>query len=389
MVGGLQVYSPPPYSPPLYRPGAAEKSPERIRNTSFSVRPDETRNYVQCDPKQVLPYLAGHLSAHHATTRFVYIGTNPRTLEQLGGWLERMGFARPVTYLIDSCRRPRARLATTRHPLSREEAADDVHARTLIDAHDALIFDFALIRPRARRTITRVGEWPRELRFALGAVARHLRSCAEQCHAVSRGARSNSPSVRASEHQRKRVRTVCLAVPAPHDTPHRTEVRTGRARVGQERLYPSERWKRTEQVMRSAFGYDIRETVVPRISLGQSIDLTRSGWATPARTVIGDCRLTSLISAGTWTDGKTADILLNSIRRSRRIFWRTCAFLRLWSRRRGTLSASTCCSRESGGTMDSPNTLPSSDPPAAAPSSPLSGGSIPRLTFEVENPQPV
>jgi hypothetical protein len=56
--------------------------------------------------------------------------------------------------------------------------------------HDLLIFDFGLDATGLNLgVVRRVTDWPRELRYRLGAVARCLRECAEQCDELSRRTR--------------------------------------------------------------------------------------------------------------------------------------------------------------------------------------------------------
>ena len=153
---------------------------------------------------------------------------------------------------------------------------DPSFSRSLITNHDVLIFDFGLdAASLPSSNVPRVTDWPRDQRYRLGAIARCLASCAEECHTVSRSTPSSSlPDflvVNPNHHPFDQFVSQFLLTTK---TPYNTRVRKGRARVGDERLYRSHRWKLTEEAMQSFFGYDVQDGSAHPLAPGDSIDFT-------------------------------------------------------------------------------------------------------------------
>ena len=69
-------------------------------------------------------------------------------------------------------------------------------------------------------------------------------------HGISINAKLVSAGFPRGQSQPSSLRSIRVAVSAHHQTPYNTRVRKGRARVGDERLYRSHRWKLTEETIR-------------------------------------------------------------------------------------------------------------------------------------------
>ena len=265
---------------------------------------NDLRNFVYYQQEHALPYLAGNLTVFPKTARFIYAGSNPRMLELAARCVAGMGFSDPLKYipafLPDGAAPAGAEPVRTLHLTGEEQLADN-----LLEHADCLIFDFGLDAACiAHRKIKRVTDWPRELRWKLGTVARCLEQCAERSQKRS-DSRAHIPDfiVLNANHWvfRQFVGQFMLAT----DTPYNTHVRKGRPRVGQERLYRSHAWKYTEECMRSFFGYDTTDFTVASISVGQTLDLTTSSRSAVYKD--GDWGWMDL--TGTWTDGHRASVL--------------------------------------------------------------------------------
>ena len=186
---------------------------------------------------------------------------------------------------------------------------DPSFSRSLITNHDVLIFDFGLdAASLPSSNVARITDWPRDQRYRLGAIARCLASCAEECHTVSRSTPSSSlPDflvVNPNHHPFDQFVSQFLLTTK---TPYNTRVRKGRARVGDERLYRSHRWKLTEETMQSFFGYDLQDGSVPPLAPGDSIDFT--SLASSSRYKDGNWGVAD--HTGTWIDGPEAVVLLS------------------------------------------------------------------------------
>jgi hypothetical protein len=282
------------------------------QGTDYHSHFNELRNYVSYQPEHVLPYLAGNLPVYPRSTRLLYVGNNPRMLELLATCVSHLGFTHRLRYLGDVMSAPPASPASSPPiAVTGGAATDDRFVHSLLGDHEVLIFDFGLDpRDLPSAKVSRITDWPRSLRYSLGAVARWLEACAEQCDTLSR----STPPPRVPEF---------LVINANHgnylfdrfvsqflvtaETPYNTRVRKGRARLGRDRLYRGSRWKEIEEGLRASFGYDVRDTTVPPISLGQTIDLTMFGNASPWK----DGHWGGWESDGTWIDGHRAEILLS------------------------------------------------------------------------------
>ena len=239
------------------------------------------RSYAWCRPEHTLPYLAGELAVYPRSTRCAYIGNNPRMRDLAGRCIAEMGFE-PALQAVALDARP--------------------SAETLLNSFDVLIFDFSL-HPDTRvpAEIDRVTDWPRDLRYSLGAVARVLESCAERA-AAGNVRVPDCLTINANHHTFRDFAGQFLLLTS---TPFATHVRRGRPRMGEERRYRSSTWKYTEDAMRSFFGYDVTDFSVPRIGAGQSVDFTSAGQ--PGRFKDGHWGATDY--TGSWTDGCRAAVV--------------------------------------------------------------------------------
>jgi hypothetical protein len=283
---------------------AVERSLGAPQATVYHSSHLDLRNYVFYHPEHVLPYIAADLTVYSRDARFLYVGNNPRLLGLLAACVSNMGFSHPVHYLPDVVSR------SSRLPDGIPPAPPAGARRDWAAGYALLIFDFGLDEAGlAGKEVLRVTDWPRELRYSLGAVARHLEACAESCDETRR----SSPGRALADF------LVINGNPPFFDqftsqfllttrTQYNTRVRRGRARLGDERLYKSHRWKDIEEAMRAFFGYDATDDSVPAIGMGQTIDLTTLGHSSAYK----DGHWGYMDPSGSWTDGARADILFRA-----------------------------------------------------------------------------
>jgi len=253
------------------------------------------RNFLPAQAEHVLPYLASDLSVYTPPARFAYIGNHPRMLSLAAAAIAGMGFRAPLTYA--------ASLLKSGPP---PEGATPIRAASLPEAllanFDLLIFDLSLDPASlGGKPVERVTDWPRELRYSLGAVARLLRDCAQRAGVGS----AHVPDVLVINANHHTFRNFVNQFLLLTFTPFATHVRKGRPRLGEERRSRSSSWKNTEDAMRAFFGYDVEDDSVPPAAVGQSIDFTSAGQ--PARFKDGHWGETDY--TGTWTDGDRAVLL--------------------------------------------------------------------------------
>ncbi len=250
------------------------------------------RNFVSVQAEHVLPYVASDLTVYPRHARFAYVGNHAHMLSLIGRCVAELGFENPLEYA--------AALLKSGPP---PEGAKPIAAASLPEAlladYDLLIFDLSLDRDGLRgKPGERLTDWPRDLRYSLGAVARCLESCAERAGAGG-GRVPEVLAINANHHTFRNFAGQFLLLA---DTPYATHVRKGRPRVDDERLYRSNIWKYAADELRSYFGYDVEDDSVPSVALGQSLDFTSSGH--PARFKDGHWGATDY--TGTWTDGDRA-----------------------------------------------------------------------------------
>jgi hypothetical protein len=263
---------------------------------------NDLRNFVSYQPEHALPYLAGNLTVYPPGARFVYVGNNPRMLQLTTRCVQELGFKQPLHYvseLLSSGMAPQPAKAISAADVPADTSLSDY----LMANYDLLIFDFGLdLTGLNLGRINRVTDWPKHLRFSLGAVARCLESCAEAAP-PERKHTAEFLVLNANHYVfRQFVGQFLLAA----DTPYNTHVRKGRPRIGEERLYRSHVWKYTEECLISFFGYDNADCSLVAIAPGHSIDMTSSS-SQSSRYKDGHWGWTDF--AGTWTDGTCASIV--------------------------------------------------------------------------------
>ncbi|MEO8593434.1 MAG: hypothetical protein ABI759_08930 [Candidatus Solibacter sp.] len=244
----------------------------------YLVDANDVRNFVACHAAHVLPHLAGNLTTFPRSARFAYAGANPRMLALASRCIAELGFT---------------------HPLF--DAGSVAPAELLLADYDLLIFDFGLDADSRQDTVTRVTDWPRELRYRLGDVAR----CLEACALLADSRRGPIPEfvvINANRHLFQRFAAQFLLL---SETPFSTHVRKGRPRTGDERLYRGHTWKYVEDDMRSFFGYGPWENTLPLATPATSIDFTSTGESGRCK----DGHWGGMDFSGTWIEGHTAWIL--------------------------------------------------------------------------------
>ncbi|MGA2198157.1 MAG: hypothetical protein ABSH40_23020, partial [Bryobacteraceae bacterium] len=262
---------------------------------------NEVRDFVSYNQRHVLAQLAGNFTVYPRSARFAYAGNNPRMLALVAQCVAELRFAKPLHYVADLLSAgpaPAIAKAITAANLPEGCSLEEF----LLTNFDVPLFDFGLDQTGLNLgKIDRVTDWPRDLRYSLGAVARFLERCAERSDALP----SPIPDflvINANHHTFRRFTDQFLLA---SDTPFATHVRKGRPRLGEERLYRSHNWKCTEDAMRSFFGYDAADDSIFPIAMGDTIDFTSAGRSTPYK----DGHWGAMDSTGTWTDGYRAALL--------------------------------------------------------------------------------
>ncbi len=269
---------------------AVERTLGGPQTSEYHSDANDLRNFVHYHPEHVLPHLAANLTTYPRDARFVYLGNHPRMLDLTARCIVEMGFTEPLRYV-------RELLLGKAGP----KCAEAVSMRSdLLADYAVLIFDFGLDGTGLNlEKASRVTDWPRDLRYSLGAVLRALETCAES-------AVRKSPEfmvLNANHHLFRLFAAQFLLTP---DTPYNTHVRKGRPRMGEERLYRSHAWKGTEEDLRSLFGYDVDDSIAT-VASGHTIDLTSSGESARFK----DGAWGAMDLGGTWTDGSRCSIVFS------------------------------------------------------------------------------
>jgi hypothetical protein len=268
---------------------------------------NDTRTYLSYEPRHILPYLAGNLSGHPANTRIAYLGNNPSTLTLLARCVAAMNFRQPLHFGETLLTGPIPDGTEAVPVPSGESGQDGLFETRLLEDYDVLIFDFGVDSSGLNLAqISRVNDWPRDLRYSLGAVARLLRSCAEGSDALPPSQRRlpDFLVINANHYVFDRfVSQYLLATP----TPYNTRVRKGRPRLGEDRLYRSATFAQNLDLMRAYFGYDMDDPVAPPIGPGAVIDLTVSARSSAYK----DGHWGEIGALGCWTEGPFADIVFS------------------------------------------------------------------------------
>jgi hypothetical protein len=259
------------------------------------------RNFVSYNERHVLAQLTANFTVYPRGARLVYAGNNPRMLALAARCVAELGFANAVDYVAELLSAGTA--PADARPITPGDVPDGNSLHDfLLTKYDLLIFDFGLDQTGLNLgQVDRVTDWPRDLRYSLGAVARFLVRCVDRGDALH-GRIPEFIVINANHYIFRRFTDQFLLA---SDTPFATHVRKGRPRVGEDRLYRSHNWKNTEDAMRSFFGYDTEDQSVPPIAVGDIIDFTSDGRSSPYK----DGHWGAMDSAGTWTDGYRAALL--------------------------------------------------------------------------------
>jgi hypothetical protein len=262
---------------------------------------NEVRNYISYNEKHVLAQLAGNFTVLQRDARFVYAGNNARMLALVVRCVAELGFTKPMHYVADLLSAGVA--PAIAKPITSANLPPGCSLEEfLLTNFDVPIFDMGLDQTGLNLgKIDRVTDWPRDLRYSLGAVARFLVRCVDRADAL-RGDLPEFVVINANHHIFRRFTDQFLLAT---DTPFATHVRKGRPRVGDDRLYLSAKWKYIENDMRSFFGYDTEDDSICPVALGDTIDFTSAGRSTRYK----DGHWGLMDSTGTWTDGYRAALV--------------------------------------------------------------------------------
>jgi hypothetical protein len=281
--------------------GALERTLCEPQREDTYADSNEVRNFVAYNEKHALAQLAGNFTVYPRDARFVYAGNNPRMLALVARCVAELGFTKPLYYVADLLSAGPA--PATAKPITSANLPPGCSLEEfLLTNFDVPIFDLGLDQTGlSLGKIDRVTDWPRGLRYSLGAVARFLVRCVDRSDAL-RGDIPEFFVINANHHTFRRFTDQFLLA---SDTPFATHVRKGRPRTGDDRLYRSAKWKYIEDDMRSFFGYDTGDDSVLPVALGDTIDFTSAGRSTPYK----DGHWGAMDFTGTWTDGYRAALL--------------------------------------------------------------------------------
>jgi hypothetical protein len=265
---------------------ALEQSLGAPQTADYHSDANDLRNYVWYRQEHALPYVAGNLTVYPRTARFAYAGNNPRMLELAAQCIGAMKFEHPLYHVADFT----------------AEANAPAH---LLANFDLLIFDFGLDKAGLNLDkVQRVTDWPRELRYSLGAIAGLLEKCADAADALSkaRAPIADFLVLNANHHTFSQFMAQFLIAA---DTPYPTHVRKGRARVGEERLYRGASWKYAEDLMRSFFAYGEDDHSVATAGPGTVIDMSTAAKSSRYK----DGNWGAMDFTGSWIEGSKAAFL--------------------------------------------------------------------------------
>jgi hypothetical protein len=277
---------------------------ESPQESDYESDANDARNFVYYPPERALPYLAGNLTVYPRNARFVYAGNNPRMLELASGVVASMGFEHPLHYIADLLTSGEAPSGAVPIRLA-DAAGNGSRIDDLLANYSPLIFDFGLDPTGLDLgTVARVTDWPRELRYSLGAVARLMEACAEQSDSF-RGQCGHVPDFLVLNANHYIFQRFAQQFLLSTETPYPLHVRKGRPRVGEERLYRGSAWKYDEDLLRSFFAYDELDHSLASVTPDHSVDFTSQGNSARYK----DGHWGAMDFTGTWTDGSPAAIV--------------------------------------------------------------------------------
>ncbi len=286
--------------PPARFIGALERALGGPQQADYPSDANDARNFVYYQQEHALPYLAGNFTVYPPDARFAYVGNNPRMLDLTARCIAEMGFSQPLHYVAELMTAGSAPACAA--PIY---AANGVALhQNLIANYNPIIFDFGLDQTGLNLDqVARVTDWPRDLRYSLGAVARYLEYCSEQSDALQRE-RGYIPDfliLNANHYIFQRfIRQFMLST----ETPYPVRVRKGRPRVGEDRRYRGALWKINEDLMRSFFAYGEDRASITAAP-GHALDLTSAGVSSWYK----DGNWGAMDYTGSWIDGYKAAIV--------------------------------------------------------------------------------
>lgn len=265
---------------------AVERALGAPQQTPYFTDCNDARNFVYYPPERALPYLAANFTVYAGEARFLYAGNNPRMLDMAARCVGEMGFTEPLHYVADL-------LSAGAAPAG----AVGIDGNGIAN-FNAIIVDFGLDQTGlSLGAVARVTDWPRELRYSLGAVARFM-----EARALQEGMTADFLVLNANHYLFKSfVEQLLIST----ETPYPIHVRKGRARKGEERDYRGAGWKYNLDLLCSYFAYDVLDHSVPPAAPGDAIDFTSEGYSARYK----DGHWGAMDYSGTWTDGHTAAIL--------------------------------------------------------------------------------
>src|ERR1019366_3989253 len=175
-----------------------------------------------------------------------------------------LGFTEPLAYV--ACLLSAGNAPAIARPITSANLPEGCSLEEfLLTNFDVPVFDFGLDQTGLNLgKIDRVTDWPRGVRYSLGAVARFLVRCVDRGDAL-RGDLPEFIVINANHHLFRRFTDQFLLAT---DTPFATHVRKGRRQGGDDRLYHSAKYKYIEDDMRSFFGYDTEDDSICPGALG-------------------------------------------------------------------------------------------------------------------------
>ena len=265
---------------------AAESALGDPQQAPYFTDCNDARNFVYYPPERALSYLAANLTVYPRGARFLYAGNNPRMLGMIDRCIREMGFTESLSYVSD--------LLTTRTA----PACAVGTAANRVANFSAIIFDFGLDPTGLELgTVLRVTDWPRDLRYSLGAVARFMEVCAGQAN--------TAPDFLVLNANHYIFKSFVEQLLLSTETPYPIHVRKGRPRKGQDLDYRGASWKYNADQLCSYFAYDELDHSLVSVAPGHAIDLTSEGHSARYK----DGHWGSMDYTGTWTDGRVATVL--------------------------------------------------------------------------------
>ena len=147
---------------------AIERAVGGVQESAYVSDAVGIRNFLAVQAEHVLPYVANDLTVFIRSARFAYVGNHLRMLSLAARCIAELGFEAPVEYA-----------ATLLRSDTMPGGAKAIEATSLPEAllanYDLVIFDLSLDASSLNgKSAERITDWPRELRYSLGAVARCL-----------------------------------------------------------------------------------------------------------------------------------------------------------------------------------------------------------------------